>query len=582
MPSKPLALDERYAMLYWTDRVHDCKSITLQHLPPGTRAWLYHGDDLAVCILLARQHSEPSLEWAQCAIASTGGQSALAAPLTAGEPPAADLWCEESIVRQDRDQVQHNGIFALYLASTATVLLFRAADSATGTPRSGMHLRFIDHASGEPLPEKVHSAKLYDPVLAQVSEILKRRPAALREAVSHAIKRWQTVFRTPAPAELQSLTPLLTALLDDAAETAKLIATGGVATQFGAMSVDNLSRWMDSCEALARKAIAVADEHAPDVYDGIWRANHARSLRHQTVRAADGFAAECARRGGRGRHWKIYTGYEARYEFLPLDMQFLDIGVEVPAFDPRSFLLLLPEHLQLRIGALPLVAHQIAHALIHDHAPDEQDLIFRWLRQNMERGDMSHALARAFAAFVHPEGSVLYATQLHPNLMAIDHGKGPFEIGHRWAHEVLCDLLAILLAGPAYVYALARFATGELAHFTTMTGFSADRPTLERRLEICLEYMAVLGYDSTFTSFFPATGRGQFPAPLAEELAALIPRAYTLEEHERVLTETKAALKRGVIARAPPTWILNALWDGVAKSDGYVHEIAAAMGLAGT
>lgn len=149
----------------------------------------------------------------------------------------------------------------------------------------------------------------------------------------------------------------------------------------------------------------------------------------------------------------------------------------------------------------------------------------------------------------------------------------------RWATEVVCDLVGVMLAGPAFVWSFLRFLTGTLSEFAgdDILRASYTHPPSPLRASAMLATLKWMGLPSDFHSQFSITSSFTIPPPIIATLHSAIPRPYSSADHQHATGVVKTALIEGRCVVVAKTIILNALWDGVIHSDGYVNEVAAAL-----
>ena len=222
--------------------------------------------------------------------------------------------------------------------------------------------------------------------------------------------------------------------------------------------------------------------------------------------------------------------------------------------DSPVSLISFPQRLTFRAGALPSLGHAVAHLVADLH------------------GAGIH-LCDQFDPHVGPP--------IDPQTLVPTNDTGwpgwSYELRHEHMEslrhsllEVLADLLACLLLGPAYVFAMARFATGAL-HRLYPRG-----PALDVRLQTCLEFLATRRMPISFESSFLSSRPHADLTVLFEAATQMVEHPYTLTDHAQAL-DVQAALQAGTIVNAEPAVVLNALWEAVSRRAPYVNEAAVVL-----
>jgi len=148
----------------------------------------------------------------------------------------------------------------------------------------------------------------------------------------------------------------------------------------------------------------------------------------------------------------------------------------------------------------------------------------------------------------------------------------------RVAKEIAADLLATAVAGPPFVFAMARFAVGQLGEVDTERLHRLILTSFRTRLRACLGMLAAMGIQPGFHSAYLGDGPLELPDEVVDVVIAAAGAVYKSDEKE--LEKIRGALAAGRIVRARPTAILTALWRAVAERSGYLHEVAALMSIA--
>lgn len=202
--------------------------------------------------------------------------------------------------------------------------------------------------------------------------------------------------------------------------------------------------------------------------------------------------------------------------------------------------LFIPNSVNLRLGCLPLIAHLLSHLIISN------ELLLHFI-ELIKVNDLD----------------LICDMQLgeRKNLQTIE--------------EVFADLIASAICGPAYVFALSRFALGTISDFDTPTPWVGDHPPLPIRLGYCLGFLHSMGFDILFQSNYD---KSIVIKRLSSNTIAFLKdllHPYKRIDHNRATKSVKKILMQGTPVNEEATIILNALWDGVSRKSGYVDEYAA-------
>jgi hypothetical protein len=234
--------------------------------------------------------------------------------------------------------------------------------------------------------------------------------------------------------------------------------------------------------------------------------------------------------------------------------------------DRTTIVIEVPAETRLRLGALPVVARLVA-ALMRN----ELTTIGEALTQSYGLGKSTR-----------PHTVV---DDLFPS-MDIRRRRGFYEEVERYDRlaqqirkVIAADLIATTVAGPAFVFAMARFAVGTLGDLGDYHSVGW-RPSLRARLTVCLEYLNALGLNEPrFQSKYLPAVTTSLPEPIVKAVKAATRGVKRPTPAE--LDAIAATLSDGrVVKDQSPTAILSALWRAVPAGGTYIHEIAALISVA--
>lgn len=140
-------------------------------------------------------------------------------------------------------------------------------------------------------------------------------------------------------------------------------------------------------------------------------------------------------------------------------------------------------------------------------------------------------------------------------------------------NELVADLIAARIGGPAYLYALLRALPSEMQ---LREGQSID---LQDRLCILRIFLQERGIRLRFTPKEPRRSelaRDPFLHRLIKLIIDLdLPSEYSRKTHESDMLNVKSDLMMGEVRPIEPSIVANALWDTVFDKEGYLNENAA-------
>jgi hypothetical protein len=566
-----IQLAEEYVGLYWT--TFDAAT-GLADLASRQQAdcWLYRSVQKTVAILSARRHAEPIMEFLREAHERFPRSSSVIGGLMYGssrDPPPADAY----IVRFRLGELNaamissivtfEGGTFCVFLpgsqeffAAVTTNVAVKLL-SAFPSERLESGLEFVSRVIAPITPSK--PKRRYDPIQAQVSEVLNRSSIATKESLRRLRQRWASIVQESAPEGISFAETFIEELTDRAQD---LIRSGN--DRLAILQVDAAAHQIrvinQECERLGSLLVDYAE--APDVWSQtVPYSDRGRQIFLKTAR---NFSSELADRAGAADRISIVPAYEDQFTYYePFGWLF---RTNIKRTQNRKTVVIgCPRMLQLRLGAIPIIAHSIAHEFADGNA-----------KLDTVRNEIADFLLPGVNDLLAPTGRL---TGVADNRDQISRMAG--DTARRWATEVVCDLVGVMLAGPAFVWSFLRFLTGTLSEFAgnDLAKTSRTHPPLPLRASGMLETVKWMGLPSDFYSQFSITSAVTIPPKIIATLYAAIPRPYSLADHQHATGVVKSALMEGRCLGSPKTIILNALWDGVIHSDGYVNEVAVALSM---
>jgi hypothetical protein len=290
-----------------------------------------------------------------------------------------------------------------------------------------------------------------------------------------------------------------------------------------------------------------------------------------TLDAARRVTAELGERISVDKHLLV-PAYDSVYRTWPLDCMYVD----TPRSDASTNLICIPGGHKYRLGALPLLARQVAHVVARryqNHNPVFE--IATSILKMPEVSDQSRRMTSLFSSIEISKKDTQFRLDETEELI------NRLYIASEWSMEIFCDLLATALVGPSYVYALSRFATGTFAEFSAEARQYVSYPPMPDRVCLCLDFLKSMKITTVFTSRYLLWEYEPLPDKIVSGVLDKIARPYSVMDHERATSVIKKELQNGNTVDETAILILNALWDAVVKKEGYVNEIAALVSVAG-
>jgi hypothetical protein len=216
---------------------------------------------------------------------------------------------------------------------------------------------------------------------------------------------------------------------------------------------------------------------------------------------------------------------------------------------------------RMRLGAVPITAHLVSNIKNVELGQD----ILSHLVGTQETDYFRNAIKRIDHRWEKPDFASLEMLET-------------MEQFHRAVSVLTCDLVSCAVAGPAYLYALARFMApadfGDEPHISDY-GWCRGYPPLSERILVSLSFLNWRGLDPHFESIYFREREAILVPEFFRWVLGKVALPYTTDEHKHALGDVKRSLMNGNIVSSPPSLVLNALWDGVVHKSGYVDEMAA-------
>jgi hypothetical protein len=570
-----LTLSPRYAGLFVAQSASSKELITLE-IPNGVTLLVYSSPQLSLSFLIGDQHTESVIQWLQRAHEVALGSSFLTGII--GEIDTSMPYTECYFFRWALDTFNETVFHDVIQAQSLSMVDPRQSEIYILTPSvKGLELSrscaflgsantglILEYAKANPETTK-KPKRPYDPVGAQVNEVLFRSSVALKDQLKHLQLMWPARIRSEPPLELRNAESDVDAFVASAKQLER--AESPITKNIILQEIDVFAQWMAQASRICTRLMRGIADYDSEVDPWITSCSYSEQARPMMLTSAKNFVEEIADRCGLREKTQIIpivgSNFTAYMALLPrVDWLASPLKNEHPS---NTVVLTMPKQVQLRLGALPILAHEVAHIVIRDHS----ELMIAVASQQF--GDEETSIYRLI-------GQLDLPTSRDSAAERMDYAR-KFETAVGWSEEILCDLAATLMAGPAYVYAACRFITGTLSEFTEKPSSTNSHPPLVERIRICLDFLSSIGFETTFESAFIDSVRRPFPAQLSSKLKSIVGNSYLPAEHTDAIGRVKQELASGRPSSGNPVQILNALWDGVMKRDVYVNEIALAISL---
>ncbi len=566
-----LQLNKEYAGVFITKEIPRVDSFEHELLKGSVSVWLYESPELIISIVIGDEHTEPVLQWLQTAHDVVAGSSMIAGIWAGGThhpSESASYLFRIRIDQLDLNELQavakESDLFCLVLSFAEELCIL--TDGTTGLkllriftnipkPITGFALR----ATRKTVEHKKSSSRPYDPIGSQVSEVVSRMSVALEQQLKETTSLWRIATNQDPPVELLSLEQELRHHIQQLTESLRSARTDPERKPPLLEQVDVLARWMRAISQNSAKLQNQLKDYMPPEDPWIYYKTYIELSTPLVLRAARNYMSELKDRTGLLKQSFILSfGDEISFQ----EEIFPDMPNIYRHTKDRVIIFSLPRELKLRLGAFPVVAHQVAHQVVKLRIGSVRELISKKPEDSL--------LQEIIKVFDNkPEQSA--NVQDHDPINNL-------EDFTRWAEELVCDLIATTVAGPAYVCAMARFATGTLSDFIGRGSSTLSFPSYSSRVLVCLRFLNSLGFNIPFSSEYLVSDIKPLEEDFVKGIVALVPNPYTVEQNKE-LGRIQAELMAGRIVKASPVQILNAIWDAVIRKSGYVNEISTLISL---
>ncbi len=563
--------DERYAGLFWSSSIDAAEKIERIDHDPSVKVWIYESPNLTLCVLIGDQHTESIMSWLHVAHQEIEGSSFIAGIFLGKEktPPSSESYVFRvplDRLSKSNQKILLNNNFSLFnpqdanayliIPSLVGLNLYRNFKKLGSPLATGLIFSKCSEKPREPPADiKKTPQKTYDPIGSQIGEVLYRQSVSLKEQMNDAKRAWVKKMGQDPPAELNKLNMTLDELIDFLAATK---AKGSLTHDQKIMLLQKID---DTASLIrfssSRFADLITKLNEFNVPPDPWKSHvpYTEIICPLVLTAAKQFTEELLDRSNMSTRLSIIIGFGHDFSTEPLLSSHSSthpFGSDITGDLPHQILLTtMPVQFRFRLGALPALAHEVAHVIVNFSQKTSGDKIKK-ISKILEEEIYGKEMVKYFKLFEE---------------------KGKTE-DERLSiiFEILCDLVATSLSGPAYLYSVCRFATGTLSEFRK-TDLDKTDSLFAKRILFCGSLLNSIGFILHFTSQYLDLDYKPLPQELWQQVISLVERPYLPQEHEKI-EEIKSQLALGKPVKAPPTLILNALWDAVVRKAAYINEIA--------
>jgi len=418
------------------------------------------------------------------------------------------------------------------------------------------------------------SAKSYDPLEAQIHEILNSQAEWLMEESSRIEEASRRLRLDNIGYSVSSVAQhIVKSLVEEGRNSLKFLDNQDMRDSILILTDRISHEFAKLTYFLANIRAALIDNGASSILFG--NARHSAKSQKGTISAASILVKEFGNRIWSSDSSPFLVSYGEYFSAVRISDWFklFDWNAnDIPDLKNLPDIISLPDWCSGRLGALPVLAHEVGHIVASQ-------------KGKVPLTELFLEVERIHGANVVPDSSKqrshLYLT-IEKHIKIMKEKQQRLSILQNWTNELAADLIACALCGPAYLFAFARFALGNL--YAIGSGKELiwqTHPRTSSRLRTCEWALQKWGFKLNFHSnYLPDV------VPLLienEDLLQLvrdaIPRPYSVMEHSIAVNGVESSLHGGELIQADPTLLLNALWHSVVNKTGYANEIALAYSL---
>lgn len=578
---KGLQLDYRYAGIFLTrstDTVYSIKNI-LEDC--DVSVWLYESPEMILCIIIGDKHTESVISSFQKVHEIVDGSSMIAGILANRrlQPRMSDNYFfripldkvnSRTLIRY----IHKNKLFCLFLPHSNDLCILTDGNNGLELlnqfknimPLTGFVLKSIIKK-----PKRNNAkSKSYDPIGAQIGEILNRFPVALKNLIQETEISWKKILHTEPPSAIKNMDALINTKINEIKSYIGYLHDTEKDIYVKKALLRQIDNTLFSFKEIARSYANFKDQlrdYKTPINPWDYSTSYLELSTPLVLNAAKRYVEELKERAGISNEYEIIPIFSEDFAAYPLIHPSL-----IPGENRITRIISLPRETKLRLGAFPILGHAVGHFIFDKN----HNIIVNEIIADLAEEKCALSFNGAFDDL----DKIWKFDKLQtPTLLReLEDRAEQFNIFRNRLSEIICDLIAAALVGPAYVYALPRFAMGTLSQFCDRDKHHKTHPSIAARVVLCIELLNALGFMPTFVSQYLEVTENKMNKYFVSKILSLIKEPYSYNQHSNI-GEIQKSLANGVIISNRPTIIINALWDAVIHKRNYINEIAALSSL---
>jgi hypothetical protein len=466
------SIDERYAALFVSGSQDSHQQLSRLAQDAPISLYAYQSPVGVICIAIAGQHPEPLTNWLRKIQEAVPGSSFFISIVSPKLrlPPTSEAWLFQSkIVQVEEDSLVYENVRGAYFCFLDVFrndfyLLspsFVGFDVLRLFPMLGEPRRELVPIIAKQVPQVVHrSQRVYDPIEANAREVLSSSVESLKQILGELKKTWSSKVAIDIPFEILRAEEEL----DHASEYlratfAKEFKTSTLSNSF-MYSLDRLASWIATVSAESARLIEQlnAQEDIKDPWTS--RVTYKPIIDKLVLNATRIYCTDLVSRGNLPISIDFVPTYSEGFSILngllsQLGLQTINESEEKWRHDKpkRSMLLSIPYWLRHRLGALPVFGHSIGHLFASENM--ELEKTFAEMLYGIV---FNKRLINEWETFHRACSEILVKLKMEDsdenNMVQQIQKEHIIAKMTFWTRDLLADLIATLLQGPAYVYSL--------------------------------------------------------------------------------------------------------------------------------
>lgn len=573
---KGLQLDNRYAGIFLTKTTDIANRIQNILGDSDVSVWLYESPEMVLCIIIGDEHTESVINWFQKAHEIADGSSMLSGILSNRrlQPRKSDnyffrIHIDEVHLESFIRHIEKNKLFCMFIPHSNELCVLTDGNNGLQLrnyfnnvmPMTGFVLRSIIKKSKKNNKKII---KHYDPIGAQVGEMLSRFPVALNKLIQDTAISWKNILHTEPPLEIKEICGLINSKIIEFKNCIKDFHEADKDSNLKKALLRHIDNTIYYFKIISHSYANFKDslrEYNLPINPWNNSTNYLELSTPLVLNAAKKYLDELKDRAGISTEIDIIPIFSDDYAAYPL----LPPGL-IPTGN-RTRIISMPREAKLRLGAFPILGHEVGHFILEK----KSDFLVAEIISDLVNEKCAISFHGAFSDLdkIWRDGKLQKVTSINEMENMIEQMK----LFKNRISVILCDLIATALVGPAYVYALPRFALGTMGYFSDRNRHQKTHPSIASRILLCIELLVSLGFTPSFNSEYLEVSGSQMDRCLVDKIISLIKEPYSCYQHSNI-EEIQNSLAKGIIISNRPTLIINALWDAVIHRKNYINEIA--------